>query len=140
MSLQAAIEAELPFLRREAEGRMQSRVTIRRKTGDTTQDETTGAEAAVYAVTHTDLPFRLAGTRGDSPSRKVTVGGVDVTLAVRVGSVPATTDNLADGDLIEVTAGENAGTVWRIVEADFQDQATARRLPVVAAQRPVEWP
>jgi hypothetical protein len=141
VTLQAAIEAELPGLRAEAEARMTSRVTIRRATGRTTQDETTGSEAAVFEMTHADLPFRLAGTyRGDSPSRTVDVGGVEVTLAVRVGSVPAETQDIADGDLIEVTSGECAGTVWRIVEADFQDQATARRLPIVATQRPTEWP
>jgi hypothetical protein len=56
-----------------------------------------------------------------------------------VGHLPASTTNLADGDLIEVTSGEWAGDVFRIVAAIRYDQKTARRLPIVEEPRPTEW-
>lgn len=126
--------------RRAAEARMTSRCTIRRETDRFDQDEDTGIESPLWDVLYTDLPFRLGGTyRGDAPSRRVEVGGVELQVAVRVGHLPASTSGLADGDLIDVTAGENAGLVFRIVEAEWQDQATARRVPLLAVDRPEEW-
>lgn len=140
MTLQPAIDAELPFLRVEAEGRMKSTVTIRRKTGQAAQNETTGLEAPVWTAVHTDIPFRLGGAdRGGAGSRIVTSGGVETTVAVRVGHLPASTADLQDGDLIDITAGENVGVVLHIVEATWQDQATARRVPVYEVARPSEW-
>lgn len=140
MTLQAAIEAQLPFLRAEAEARMTSTATIRRKTGTGGQNETTGLEAGVWTAVHTDIPFRLGGAdRGGAGSRVVTAGGVETVVAVRTGHLPATTSNLQDGDLIDITAGENAGVVLHIVEATWQDQATARRVPVYEVARPSEW-
>lgn len=120
---------------------MTSRATLYRKTGETAQDETTGLEVPVWDVVYTDLPFRLGGSdSGDSASRREDIGGVEVQVAVRVGHLPASTADLSDGDFIDVTAGENAGTAWRIVEAAFKDQATARRVPLLAEDRPEEWP
>lgn len=140
MTLQSAIDAELPNLRREAEARMLSRCTVHRKTGDTTTDAD-GWEVPEWAAVYTNLRLRLGGTpQGGAGFRRVTVGDVEVDLAVRVASLPASTDDLIDGDLIEVTSGENSGVVLRIVEASWQDQATARRVPVVETQRPSEWP
>lgn len=118
---------------------MLSTVTVRRITGRTTQDETTGRKVPVWDDVYTGA-FRLGGAdRGSSGTRAVAVGGVEIQTATRVGHFPATADDLADGDLIEVTGGENVGTVLRIVEAAWQDQATARRVPVVSATRPAEW-
>jgi hypothetical protein len=57
---------------------------------------------------------------------------------VRVAHLPHSTV-LRDGDLIEITAGELAGSVWHVVEADAADQQTARRVPVIAAEHPEEW-
>jgi hypothetical protein len=126
--------------RAAAESRMTSRAKIRRKTGFTTQDEDTGLEVPVWDVVYTGLPFRLGGVPGGAASsRTIDLGGAQVQEANRVGHMPVTTDNLADGDFIEVTAGENTGRVLRIVEADWQDQSTARRVPVVAEIRPGEW-
>ena len=120
---------------------MQSTATIRRKTGRTTQNETNGRIVPVWDVIHADLPFRLGGSdSGDSASRREDVGGVKVQTAVRIGHLPVTADALQDGDYIDVTEGENAGTAWRIVEAAFKDQATARRVPLLAETRPEEWP
>lgn len=140
MTLHAAIEAELPFLRAEAEARMLSTVTIRRKSGAWTQDEDTGEEIPIWADVYTDLPFRLAGAyHGDAVTRRVTIGGQEFQQAVRTGNLPASTDDLEDSDLIDITAGENAGRVLMVVEATWQDQATARRVPVVEVDRPEEW-
>lgn len=124
--------------RGRAESRMLSRATVRRESGTTTNPD--GFEVPGWLDVYTDLPFRLGGAdQGGAGTRTVTVGGTEVQVAVRTGSFPASTTNLRDGDLIEVTAGENAGTVWQIVEADFQDQATARRVPIVNTARPAEW-
>lgn len=138
MSLNAAIEAELPGLRAQAEARMTSTCTIKREGGSTVDGA--GFEVEGWTVIHADLPLRLAGSeRGGSGTRAVSSGGVDVQLAVRTAHVPATTTGLRDGDVIEVTEGENAGTFLRIIEAASQDQATALRLPVIEAQEPEGW-
>jgi hypothetical protein len=125
----------LPQLRAEAEARMTSRASVYRDTGTTTQDEETGLELDTWTEVAVESPFRLG--RGDG-TRTLTIGGVEVTVALRTGHFPAGTD-LRDGDLIDVTAGENVGTVWRVVEGDWADQQTAYRVPIVAADRPEEW-
>lgn len=119
---------------------MLSRCTIHRKGEAAPQNEDTGLEGSAWSVVHADLPFRLAGTyRGDSPSRTLDIGGAEVEVAMRTGHLPHHVSDLADNDLIEITAGENAGVVLRVVEAVWQDQATARRVPVVTVDRPEEW-
>lgn len=139
MSLQAAIEQALPALRAEAESRMTSRVTVRRLTGDKTQDAD-GFDVPEWEDVHTDLPFRCdSGGSSDGGSRSVTIGGVTFENATGVGHFPAATTDLADDDLLEVTSGEWAGDVFRIVAAVRYDQKTARRLPIVEAKRPKEW-
>lgn len=139
--LAEAIAAELPRLRAEALARMTSTATIRRKTGHWVQDETTGLEEPEWLVIHTAIPFRLGGSdSGDSASRREDIGGVEVQTAVRIGHLPVSIDDLSDGDFIDVLTGENAGTAWRIVEVALKDQATARRVPLLAEDRPEEWP
>lgn len=130
------------MMRARAQSRMLSRVTVRRRTGYTTQDETSGLEVPVWEDVYTGLPFRLGGSQtslASTHSHTQDLAGADIQLAARTGHVPVTTTNLADDDYIEVTAGENAGLVVRIVEATWQDQATARRVPVIEAIRPTEW-
>lgn len=124
-------------LRELAEWRMDecSRATVRRLTGDTTPNPVTGYDDPEWAPVHTDLPFRLV----PKGSRAVTVGGVEYEQATARGDMPADTTDLADGDLIVLTAGEWAGTVLSIVEAVKGDQRTARRVPVVEVQAPEEW-
>lgn len=135
-----SLDSTLAAGRYAAESRMTSLATIRRKTGLPTQDETTGEEVPLWTVVYTDLPFRLAGaSQGTAATRTVTIGAEEFQQAVRTGHMPAGTSDLADSDLIEVTAGENAGRVLRVVEATWQDQATARRVPVVEVDRPGEW-
>ena len=117
---------------------MTSRAIIRRP-GGTTKD-VDGYDVPAWDVVDADCPGRLAGSpRGGAGSRLVTVGDVEVQLAVREWHMPAWKPALADGDLIEVTVGENVGAVLRVVESSWQDQATARRVPVVETQRPEEW-
>ena len=134
MTVRAAIEAELPFLRAENTAAMPSRVDIYRKTDDTTTDEN-GWEIPVWEVVAYDVPFRLVG--GDT--RKVTVGGVDFQEATARGDLPWDTADLADDDYLDITAGEWAGSVFRVVEAVKGDQRTARRVPVAEVPRPEEW-
>lgn len=116
---------------------MLSRCTIRRRNG---YDVVDGLKVPKWDTIYTALLLRLGGAeRGSSGFRAVSVGETETQLAVRVAHFPAGTSNLADDDLIDVTAGENAGAVYRILEAAWQDQATARRVPVMGTQRPEEW-
>lgn len=119
---------------------MTSRVTIRRKTGHNVQNEETGVEEPQWTVVVSDCPFRLGVSRGFTPpSRKVTIGGIDTQVALRVGHFPSGQD-LRDSDMVDITAGENAGTVWQIIEGDSADQLTARRASLISVDRPEEWP
>lgn len=123
------IAAALPEMRAHAESRMTSTATVRRRT---TTPNPSGPESEVWAVVHSG-PMRLAGaSRGASSSRTLSTPGGDVTLALRVTHWPASTPAFRDGDVVEVTAGESAGTFWVVVEADRADQQTAYRVPVVA--------
>lgn len=141
MILQPLIEAALPQLRAEAEARMTSRCTAKRKDNEADPvSDAHGFESQPWTVLEVDLPIRVGGyQRGASGSRAVTSGGVEVELATRVAHLPAVTTGLRDGDIIEVTSGENEGLFLRVVEATFQDQATARRLPVLEVAEPEGW-
>lgn len=131
-------DATLASGRTAAESRMTSRAIVRRKTGASTVVD--GFKVPTWQVVHTDLPIRIAGARrGSGSSRATEVGATEAQQASREAHVPATTTDIADGDLIEITAGENVGMVLRVVESAWQDQATARRLPVIADVRPKEW-
>jgi len=134
VTLQSAIEAELPNLRAEALARMTSRVDVYRKTDDTTTDAD-GYEVPVWEPIHYNLPFRLVG--GDTHA--VTVGGVTFQEATARGDMPWDTTDLEDNDLLDVTSGEWVGSVFRVVEAVKGDQRTARRVPVAEVSRPGEW-
>lgn len=128
----------LPALRAHAESRMTSRAIVKREGGPPViVDE---LEVPGWTTVETDLPGRLAGSRGGTAqTRTVTIGQTEVQLAVREWHCPADTNTLRDGDVIEVTAGENAGVFLRVVESAWQDQATARRVPVVEVQQPEGW-
>lgn len=125
------IAAALPEMRAHAESRMRSTATVSRATGRIEQDPTTGLEVPILAVVHTGR-MRLATVR--SSSRAQSTPGGDVQLAVREAHFPASTAPFNDGDLIEITNGEAAGTFWHVVDSDRADQQTAYRVPVVAAQ------
>jgi hypothetical protein len=129
----------LGAMRARAEARMTSSALVKRSGGGPPLTDSDGFEVDAWETVY-EGPFRLSGSpRGGAGSRTVRVGDVDVELAVRVGNFPAATTGLRDGDLIQITGGENAGGFLRIVEASWQDQATALRVPVVEAQRPGGW-
>lgn len=131
-----AIRAALPELQAHAESRMgaantASDAAVLRFIGLAPPDSE-GYEAEEWATVHTG-PMRLAGAeRGASTSRTITTPGGEVQLAVRIAHFPIGTTPFEDGDLIEITAGQNVGTLWRVVEGDRADQQTAYRVPVVA--------
>lgn len=139
MSLQAAIDRVLPELRSQATARMKSTATVYRITGRTAQNETTGEEVPEWEAVLTGSPLRLVSSRAGGSSHTVTVGGVEFEEATARADFPAGTDELADNDYIDVTAGEWAGSAYRIVETVKGDQMTARRVPVVEVARPAEW-
>jgi hypothetical protein len=132
MTLQSAIEAALPELRREAEARMTSRATIGHKSGT----DTSGGLKKPSWSKSAGVPMRLGGT--SDASRTVDIDGSPVTVPVRVASFPIGTA-LEDGWIIELTSGDNAGRFYRVVEAGGKDQATALRVQVVGTERPDGW-
>lgn len=115
---------------------MTSRATVKRPGEPVKVD---GLEVDGWATIHEDLPGRIAANRGAGQSRTVRIGETEVQIAVREWHCPAGTEDIQDGDVLEVTAGENAGIFFRVVESAWQDQATARRLPVVEIQEPEGW-
>lgn len=132
MSIASALAAG----RRAAESRMTSTATVWRLDPDNPVI-VDGLETPGWIAEHTHLPGRIAGSRGGTAqTRSVSIGQTEVQVAVREWHCPASTTGLRDGDVIEVAAGENAGVFLRIVEATGQDQATARRVPVVEIQKP----
>ena len=103
-----------------------------RFTGYTVKDPFSGLDVPEYATVHVG-PMRLAAGNGPAASaRKVQVPGGELSLAALRADFPTDTVTFADGDVIEVYAGESAGTRWLVVEADRADQQTAYRVPVVA--------
>lgn len=118
---------------------MVSTVDVRRKTGATTTNAD-GYKVPEWETVHAGIPFRSdGGSSSNGGSRTVTIGDVSFEQATGVGHFPASTSDLADDDLIDVTGGEWAGDVFRIVAAIRYDQKTARRVPIVEADRPEEW-
>lgn len=119
---------------------MTSRVNIWRRYELGTQDESTGEQPIDWAAVYVDHPFRTDGaSSSDGGSRGVEVGGVVYEQATGVGHLPASTADLEDGDLIEVTSGEWLDDIFEVVAAVRFDQKTARRVPIVEAHRPKEW-
>ena len=130
---------ELAEHRADAEERMTSRVAVMRKTGAKVQDEGSGREVPEWATVESDLPFRSDAAGEAGSSRAVRVGGIEWMDATGVGHMPATFQDLADGDLLVVLTGEWPGEVFRVVKAVRYDQKTARRVPIAQHQRPEEW-
>ena len=140
MTLQSAIEAELPFLRAEAEARMKacSRATVKRQNGTTTDAD--GYEVPAWEVVYTDIPCRIsAGSTSDGGSRGVSIGGVTFEDATGVGHFPHPSPLFRDGDIFELTAGDWVGDFFMVVAAIRYDQQTARRLPIKEAAEPDGW-
>ena len=117
---------------------MTSRCTIRRKTGNMVLDAD-NQQVPEWEIIYTDLPCRIASSAGQSRSRTQSPGEAEIERATPRLDVPASTSDLADSDHVEIDSGENAGRVYRLIESDWTDQATARRIPVMAVERPTEW-
>lgn len=140
MSVQSAIEHDLPLLRAEAEARMTARCTVRRETGQMAQDEDTGREVPAWAAVYSDVPLQILP--GVS-YRTVNVAGVERTIAVRTDAMPALVNgvplDLRDNDHLDIVTSEGHALVHRILEAEGRDFTKSRRVPVVAVDRPEEW-
>lgn len=139
-----SIRAALPELRAHAESRMGvdnggSNATLWRRVAREEQDESNGSEAPEWLAVHLSLPCRIGSDRGSAPTRTINTPGGEMQVGARTAHFPVDTYDLADGDLIEIIAGRLIDTVWQIAEADDADQQTARRVPVVAVDRPEEW-
>lgn len=122
--------------RRAAESRMTSRVTIYRADPASPTTDDRGLEVAGYATILSDVPFRLAATRGSGRSRTVRRGDSEVEVAVREGHMPTWVADLRDRDVLRVTSGESAGRFFEVVDATPADQQTARRPEVVEIDKP----
>jgi hypothetical protein len=114
---------------------MTGRVNVRRLADIGAQDEETGLESGTWSIVLKGVPFRLNG----GATEAVNIGGVDFAEATALAELPADTEDLDSGDLLEVTAGPHTGTVWQIIEAVRSDQQTSRRLPISEVTRPSEW-
>lgn len=118
---------------------MESRATVRRKTGEWVTNED-GAEVPEWDDVYTNLPCRITpGSTSDGGSRGVTIGSRTFESATGVARFPHPSELLRDGDLFVVTSGEWPGEVYKVVAAIKYDQQTDRRLPIVEHERPEEW-
>lgn len=128
-----------------ANARMTSACVVRRKGSAGARDPITGHRPVqwdqVYPIDADAGPFRIGALRGMAASYVAdgaTAG--EYTAAVRTGHWPHDTTGLADGDVVEVLAGEQAGTFWRITESAGADQMTALRLSIRQLPCPEDWP
>lgn len=142
MTLQGAIDAALPDLRREAESLMQDTFTIYAPGGTTTDAE--GFEVPGYTSQGT-TKGKVAGRSrqgGDPQARTVMVGNterpvVEAGLHVPVDSaVPAVGLYGAGWEYVLTTLGPRTdpsllNSRWLVVDAPAKSYATARRLDVV---------
>lgn len=137
--LPARLEARLARGRAAAEARHTSRCEVRRDTG---RNKVDGVERVSWALQHMDLACRIRAPRGSTgASASSNSGGVTAELGQREWHVKHDTTNLVDGDIILITTGPAAGSFWSIKDATpTGDQQTARRVTIVAAKRPRDWP
>lgn len=126
--------------RREAEALMLDTATVRRRTGFTTQNETTGQEVPTTTVVFT-TPCKLQSRSrlGDSFIGVSQYGGhqgtsLDIDIHIPLSKPPVLTD-----DLITVTSPgaftdpQMEGRVFRVLASPSKSFATARRIPVQEA-------
>lgn len=129
---------ELADLRAIAESSLWSRADVRRKGPLQTVD---GLKVPTWTEVLVDVAFKLAdATGGRGQSRTVTIGNTQVEVAVRVGKFTADTEGIRDGDVVEITAGDNAGRFVQVVDSLGKDQQAALRLPVIQISKPDGWP
>lgn len=134
MTLQSAIEAELPFLRAEAEARMLDTCEIRYQTGATTQDPNTGSEVPVYATRFTTSCRVKVGA--GLAARDSEAGGRTVVTVQRELHIPVDSPAVHPLDIAVITAVAAtsdptlAGATLKLDGPAPGSQTTARRLQV----------
>lgn len=126
---------ELAEFRAEAIGEMTSQVTLWRL--GVTAAAGNGFVTDTWTKVATDVPFGFAGNTTTSTTQRT--GDVATDAAVRTGKFPHDFEDLADHDLVEITCGESAGKVFKILDSTWKDRATARRVKIVEHPRPAEW-
>lgn len=136
----AALRGRMTANSRMGASNLGSDVTLKRKSGNNTQNETTGVEAQSWTLV-VATPARLAamGAARGAGAKSLRPGGVVWEQADRTMHLPATVADLVTGDVVEITAGQSVGTFWRVLEATWHDQMTARRVPVLQIDRPKDW-
>jgi hypothetical protein len=144
VTLAAAIEAELPNLRTEAEATYQDTFTAYRPDATATATDANGFEVPGYATAGT-TPGKVAGPSAqsrDTNARTVTIGGserpvIEGGLHVPVSApVPATGEYGTGWEYVLTALGPLTdpsllNSRWLVVDAPAKSYATARRLDVV---------
>lgn len=140
VSLGGDIEAELPFLRSEAESMMRSRCIIRRNGEKVFSEETGDYETTVTTLyTGSRDGVEIGGICkirfGGAQANEVDGQSQDLTEQVAVLSLPiAGSSGLTVGDVAEIVSSpfdpDLVGKLFRILGHHTQTYATARRLPV----------
>lgn len=103
MSLNEAVEAELPYLRREAESLMVDTVLVERRTGETTLDPDSLEEIPVLDEVYSGKA-RIVPPAGLSPRDDV-AGGFEFGIRTILARLPIDTSaGIVDGDRLTVTA------------------------------------
>jgi hypothetical protein len=111
-----------------------------RPTGSFVTDPDTDEQVPEWATVHTDLPGRLDAGHGHSGrTRSQDVAGQTFEQPIPEWHVPWGTTDILPGDHIDVTTGDTAPIVLRVLSVPRGDQQTALRLPVEVVDRPSEW-
>jgi hypothetical protein len=134
MTLQSAIEAELPFLRAEAEATFTDTFTAFAYE----VVKVDGLDERLYVEQYV-TPGKVSGRsrQGDTNTRTVSIGGVERPVFEGGLHIPLSADLPAIGWEYVCTAVGAAsdpallGRTWRVVDVPAKSYATARRLDVV---------
>lgn len=136
MSLADDVSAALPFLREQAESRMQDYFDAYAPGPGTDAD---GMETDAATVAKESTPGRVAGRSrdGDTNTRLVTIGGVERPVVEGGLHIPLWAEVPSIGwEYVLVELGPNTDPAllnrrWRVVDVPAKSDATARRLDVV---------
>lgn len=139
MTLQSAIEAELPFLRAQAEALMLDTFTAQ----SFELTEVDGLEEEAWVDQYV-TPGKVSGRsrESDTNTRTVTIGGVERPVVEGGLHIPLSAPLPAIGWEYEMTAAgphsdpSLVGRRWRVVDVPAKSYATARRLDVVEVEAP----
>lgn len=115
---------------------MTSSALVQRVDPDNPATDDNGFEVDGWAQVYTDLPAWIDRGKG---TRTVRVGDVEMQLAVRVLKAPHDTDQLRDGDVVEMFGGPCDGRFFRFVETTPVDQKIQQEFEVVETERPGGW-